>query len=99
MQTIVAVVTAADPDLSAETITEAVVAITTRASQQRQLAWALFDRPELLTGEGADAGLPAVLRLIEVLCQTGSTAIVRPLVRDAGASLCFGPSAQPPPVP
>jgi len=91
MQTIVAVVTAADPDLSAETITEAVVAITTRASQQRQLAWALFDRPELLTGEGADAGLPAVLRLIEVLCQTGSTAIVRPACPRCGRVALLGP--------
>lgn len=48
------------------------------AAQRRRVAWALEDRPELLTGAGAQAPLPAVLRLIDELCQAGATRIVRP---------------------
>ena len=49
-----------------------------RAGQRHQLAWALQDRPELLTGAGAHAPARSVLRLIDALCDAGASAIVRP---------------------
>ena len=41
---------------------------------RRQLAWALADRPELLTGAGAEARVPSVLRLraCQVFCVWGA---------------------------
>ena len=56
----------------------AVNAATAQAGQRRRLAWALQDRPELLTGAGAQAPVPSVLRLIDALCDAGATSIVRP---------------------
>jgi len=52
------------------------------AARQRghshQIAWALQDRPDLLTGGGADAPAPCVLRLVDLLTDAGSRTIVRP---------------------
>ena len=78
MQVVLEVVAMADPGIPAETVAAAVVAVTSRAGQRRQLAWALEDRPALLTGAGGEASVPSVLRLIEVLCSAGATGIVRP---------------------
>ena len=72
------VVRRADPALSYETVAAAVAVVTSRAGQRRQLAWALQDRPELLTGAGAEAPVPSVLRLIDALCEAGATNISRP---------------------
>ncbi len=49
-----------------------------RAGQRYQLAWALAERPGLLTGTGAEAPIPSVLRLIDSLCDTGAQTIIRP---------------------
>jgi len=46
--------------------------------QRRRLAWALTDRPELLTGAGAQAPVRAVLRLIDALADAGANGIIRP---------------------
>jgi len=74
---VVEVVTAVDPTLSAGIVITAVhEAVAPRA--QRQLAWALADRPDLLTGAGAQAPVPSVLRLIDKLCQAGAANIVAP---------------------
>jgi hypothetical protein len=78
VQVILEVVARVDPGIPAETVAAAVAAVTSRTGQRRQLAWALSDRPALLTGEGGQAGVPSVLRLIEVLCDNGATGIVRP---------------------
>ncbi len=67
-----------DPLLDAGTVSAALGAVTSRAGQRRQLAWALEDHPELLTGSAAMAPVPSVLRLIDVLLQSGATGIVRP---------------------
>ena len=48
------------------------------AGHRHQLAWALQDRPDLLTGAGADAPIRSVLRLIDTLCDVGASAIIRP---------------------
>jgi ribosomal protein L37AE/L43A len=49
-----------------------------RAGQRHQLSWALQDRPDLLTGAGAQAPVPSVLRLIDNLCEAGAQTITRP---------------------
>jgi len=77
-QIVIEVVTGVDPTIPAATVTDAVAAVTSQVGQRRQLAWALQDRPELLTGDGAHAPVPTVLRLIEVLCEDGAGRIVRP---------------------
>ena len=74
----VEVVAAVDPTIPAAKVADAVAAVTSQVGQRRQLAWALKDRPELLTGAGAHAPVPTVLRLIEVLCEEGGGRIVRP---------------------
>lgn len=72
------VITAVDPNLAPTTATDAVLAVTSRAGQRRRLAWALQDHPELLTGAGAQAPVPSVLRLIDALIGAGAHGIVRP---------------------
>lgn len=84
VEVIVGVVAAVDPALDADTITAAVKRVTSRAGQRRQLAWALQDRPELLTGAGAQAPVPSVLRLIDVLLEAGSASIVAPACPHCG---------------
>lgn len=74
----VTVVTGVDPTLSAEVVIGAVSGATTTQGQRRQLAWALEDRPELLTGAGAETPVPSVLRLIDRLCDAGASLVVRP---------------------
>lgn len=78
IQILIDVVTGIDPDLDAATVTDAVLAVTSRAGQRRHLAWALHDRPELLTGAGAHAPVPSVLRLIDALIGAGANGVVRP---------------------
>jgi hypothetical protein len=78
MQILLEVVTTVDPTLGAATVADAVQAVTSRAGQRRQLAWALQDRPELLTGAAAQAPVPSVLRLIDALVEAGAQRIVRP---------------------
>ncbi len=77
-QIVVEVVTAVDSSLPAHVVLTAVGAAATQAGQRHQLAWALQDRPELLTGAGAEAPVPSVLRLIGELCDAGATGILRP---------------------
>ena len=67
-----------EPSLDADTVRFAFEAVTSRAGQRRQLAWALEDRPELLCGAGAEAPTPSVLGFIDALVEAGATRIVRP---------------------
>jgi hypothetical protein len=75
---VIDVVTGVDPTLSGEVVIGALNNAVTNGSQRQQLAWALAERPELLTGAGAETRIPSVLRLIERLCDAGATHIVRP---------------------
>lgn len=84
---VVEAVAAVDPTIPAETVLAAVRAATSRTGQRRQLAWALGDRPELLTGAGAEARVPSVLRLIDHLCAAGATGIVRPPCPGCGRTI------------
>jgi hypothetical protein len=75
---VIDVVTSVDPTLRAEVVIAALNNAVTNAGQRRQLAWALADRPELLTGAGTEAPVPSVLRFIDGLCDAGAMHIVRP---------------------
>ncbi len=78
VEIILDVVTAVDPTLPVEVVVAATHGAASQRGQRHRLAWALQDRPELLTGAGAEAPVPAVLRLIDKLCDAGATSIVRP---------------------
>lgn len=72
------VVASIDPTLPAEVVAAAAHAAATQNGQRQQLAWALQDQPELLTGQGARAPVPSVLRLIDALRDAGASGIVKP---------------------
>ena len=72
------VVTGLDPALGGEAVTTALDRATVRAAGQRRLAWAIVDQPGLLTGNGAQAPSPAVLRFIDELIRAGATRILPP---------------------
>lgn len=87
-----------DPSLPAQAISAATGRVFARANQLRRLAWVVKDQPGLLTGEGAQAPIPGVLRLIDQLCELGAEKITRPacprcrrvvqLANDSTASGC-----------
>jgi hypothetical protein len=77
-------VTGADPALTVGQVAEAVSAAVPRAGQRQRLAWVLQDHPGLLTGAGAEAPIPSVLRLIDKLCDAGAQGIARPACPGCG---------------
>jgi hypothetical protein len=79
-----ALLLALDPALSEGTITATLAAATAKHAGQRRLAWAILGRPDLLTGAGADAPTPAVLRFIDALVAAGATRVVRPACPRCG---------------
>ena len=78
VEIVIAVVARIDPTVKPEVVARAVRTAVPRAGQRYRLAWALEDRPALLTGDGAQAPIPSVLRLIDQLCEAGSQAIIHP---------------------
>ncbi len=87
------VVASVDPSLPAGTVAAAVMSAVPGPGQRLPLAWALQDRPGLLTGDGAEAPVPAVLRLIDRLCDAGAQALaLPPAPAAAGSGTCAGPS-------
>jgi hypothetical protein len=72
------VIATVDPSLPAQAVIAAAAGLFRRASKLRQLAWIVEDNPKLLTGDGAHAPAPSVLRLIDRLCDSGAQAITRP---------------------
>lgn len=78
VQVLTGVITALEPALPAEAATAAVGRVFSRRGNLQHLAWAIEDRPELLTGESAQAPTPGVLRLIDELCRAGAQTITRP---------------------
>jgi hypothetical protein len=75
---IVRLVTDTDPTLPPDRVAAAVASAAPRSGQCQRLAWALQDRPDLLTGAGADTPDPSVLRLIDRLCDAGAQTIIHP---------------------
>ncbi|MGH3278757.1 MAG: hypothetical protein ACRDNW_06430 [Trebonia sp.] len=75
---LVAIITSADPGLDPGTVNTVLSQVVTKAAHLQKLAWALDEAPGLLTGDGAKAAFPMVLRLIDALCEAGATRIQRP---------------------
>jgi hypothetical protein len=67
-----------DPELTPPNVLAALERATVRPAGQRRLAWAIVDKPELLTGSGAQAPAPAVLRFIDELIKAGATKVLPP---------------------
>lgn len=86
---IAGIVAAADPAIGAGVTHAAILAAAPQPGQRRRLAWALEEQPDLLTGAGAQAPVPAVLRLIELLCESGAEHIVRPSCPRCGRMLAL----------
>jgi hypothetical protein len=74
---LVEVITMTDPGLSAEAVTAAIQATVTKQAHLQKLSWLLPDKPGLLTGGGAEAPFPLVLRLIDALCEAGAACCAR----------------------
>jgi len=75
---LVEVIVLTDPGLPAEAAAAAIEATVAKQAHLQKLAWLLQDKPGLLTGDGAKAPFPVVLRLIDALCEAGATRIRRP---------------------
>lgn len=88
-QVLIDLVTSIDPVLGVQIVTAAICTAAPHRGQRRRLAWALQDRPELLTGAGAQAPVPAVLRLIDALAEHGSGRVVRPPCPGCGRILAL----------
>ena len=78
VDTVITIVTGIEPGLGREVVADAVHTAATRRGQRHQLAWELQERPDLLTGSGADATAPCVLRLVELLVDAGAQTIGPP---------------------
>ncbi len=81
---LVKVITSLDPGLTADAITAAIAATVVKPAHEQKLAWVIEDAPELLTGDGAKAPFPMVLRFIDALRDVGATSIRRPACPRCG---------------
>jgi hypothetical protein len=72
------IITGLDPRAGRETVATAVRRSAPRPSYQQKLAWALEERPGLLTGEGHLAPLRAIPRFIGLLHAAGVAGIALP---------------------
>jgi hypothetical protein len=75
---LVALMAKLEPALSPETILGALGQAAARPDGRRRIAAAVAGRPGLLTGQGARAPFPGVLRFISALARSGATAVVEP---------------------
>ena len=89
-ETVFDIVTAFDRDIAKATVATAVQLAAPHIAQRQRLAWALQDHPDLLTGAGAHAPVPAVLRLIDALVDAGATGIRRPACPHCGRVITLG---------
>jgi hypothetical protein len=78
LQAVLAAVATAAPGVPAHLIEEAVQASAPKPQQLRQLAWALTERPDLLTGSGHEAPTHTVLLLIDHLRERGAAGVRAP---------------------
>ncbi|MEV1177559.1 hypothetical protein [Nonomuraea sp. NPDC049784] len=78
MRLLTVLVAELEPVLSGPTVLAALERATVRPAGQRRLAWAVVDNPDLLTGAGALAPTPAVLRFIDELIKAGATKVLPP---------------------
>jgi len=67
-----------EPVLGSEVVLEALGQAAARPDGRRRIARAVVDRPGLLTGQGARAEFPGVLRFISALVKAGAIVVVEP---------------------
>jgi hypothetical protein len=67
-----------EPALSPEVVLEALGQAAARPDGRRRVARAVVARPGLLTGQGAWAEFPGVLRFIGALARAGAVAVIEP---------------------
>lgn len=79
-----AVVEQIEPAMSAEVILGALEQSAARPDGRRRIAAAVTGRPDLLTGQGAHAPLPGVLRFISALARAGATSVAEPCCPRCG---------------
>ena len=75
-----------DRGLTADAVVTAIVVTVTRPAHEQELARAIEETPELLTGGGAKAPFPMVLKLIDALCTSARPTSGGPPARAAGVS-------------
>lgn len=75
---LLALLTELEPALGTETVIAALREAAALPAGQRRIAREVADRPELLTGQGASAALPGVLRFIQALVRAGASTVVQP---------------------
>jgi hypothetical protein len=79
-----AVVEQIQPAMSAGVILGALEQSAARPDGRRRIAAAVTGRPDLLTGQGAHAPFPAVLRFISALARAGATSVAEPCCPRCG---------------
>jgi len=100
--------TALDPALSEGAVLAALGQAAARPDGRRRIAVAVKAQPDLLTGQGASAPFPGVLRFISALARAGTTAVVEPSCPRCGRQrplgglagglrICGGATARPGP--
>lgn len=75
---LLAVVAKLEPALSPEAVLGALDQAAARPDGRRRIAAAVAARPELLTGQGARAPIPGVLRFISALARAGAAGVIEP---------------------
>ncbi|MDT0347525.1 hypothetical protein [Streptomyces litchfieldiae] len=77
-EALVAVLAGLEPALNRAQVLAALEQTARSYARRRQVAWAVVDRPDLLTGQGASAPVPGVLRFIDALALAGARAVIMP---------------------
>lgn len=72
------------PTASPELVRSAMQLCSPLPGVRQRMAWAVLDRPDLLTGAGADAPVPTVLTFIDALATAGVATVVRPACPGCG---------------
>jgi hypothetical protein len=78
VEALIQIIIGLDRSLTTEVVAAAIGRVVTAPGAVRRLAWAVADRPELLTGQGVQAPCGSVLRLIDELHTAGAERILRP---------------------
>jgi hypothetical protein len=73
-----------EPSLSEDAVLTALGQAAARPDGRRRIAAAVTGQPDLLTGQGARAPFPGVLRLISALARAGATSVVEPACPRCG---------------
>jgi hypothetical protein len=79
-----------EPGLSAEAVLGALEQAAARHDGRHRIAAAVTAQPGLLTGEGARAPVPGVLRFISALARAGATSVVDPPCPRSQQGLSIG---------